>query len=378
MTVSLRRSLVLGLLAAPVFAQAPATPPPPPPAPVVSPEVLPDRRVAFRLRAPNAKAVLLSREGVAAPQAMEKDEGGVWSLTVGPLEPDYYGYSFVVDGVTLMDPSNAVHKPNLVWRASEVHVPGTGLPWEVGTAPRGSLHRHFYHSKVVGDDRDFHVYTPAGYDPAAKTPYPVLYLLHGYSDDASGWTAVGRAHVILDNLIAEGKAKPMLVVMTLGYGAPEIITRGPAGMGDLALRQRNVEKFREALLDEVIPQVERAYRAAPDRESRAIAGLSMGGGQSLFTGLRGLDTFAWVGAFSSAIPENPPTTFASLDAAAAARLRLLWIACGSDDFLIQPNRQFHAFLDERKVRHTYVESTGGHTWMNWRRYLASFAPLLFR
>ena len=173
------------------------------------------------------------------------------------------------------------------------------LPWEVTGVPRGAVHHHFYRSGVVGDNRDFYVYTPPGYDLKAKRPYPVLYLLHGYSDDASGWTAVGRAHVILDNLIAQGKAKPMLVVMPLGYGAPEIVSRNGPRLRDPGLRQRNFDKFRDALLAEVIPEVEKSYRVAKDRGSRAIAGLSMGGAESLYTGLNALDRFAWVGAFSS-------------------------------------------------------------------------------
>src|SRR5262249_29131930 len=156
-----------------------------------------------------------------------------------------------------------------------------------------------YRSGVVGDERDFYVYTPPGYNPGADRRYPVLYLLHGFSDDASGWTAVGRAHVILDNLIAQRKAKPMLVVMPLGYGAPAIAPRTGPALRDPNLGQRNYDRFRNALLTEVLPEVEKTYRVATDRSSRAIAGLSMGGAESLFVGLNALDRFAWVGAFSS-------------------------------------------------------------------------------
>src|SRR5690242_2753984 len=245
--------------------------------PIQSPEVHPDRSVTFRFRDPNAKEVNLQRSG-AGRLPMQKDEQGVWSITTDPLEPDYYDYSFVADGVSLADPSNPARVPNLLSNDSEVHVPGpASLPWEVNDVPHGIVHRHFYKSAAVGDERDFYVYTPPGYDPTAKELYPVLYLLHGYSDDASAWTAVGRAHVILDNLIAQGKAKPMLIVMPLGYGAPEIVTRRGPALRDLNLRQRNYDKFREALFTEVIPQVEKSYRVAKDRKSRAIAGLSMGG-----------------------------------------------------------------------------------------------------
>jgi enterochelin esterase-like enzyme len=364
---------VLATLLAAGSAAAQAPPPPSPPPPPLPPEVLADGRVTFRLRAPNAREVFLAREG-AERAAMQKDAEGVWTVTTAPLPPDYYGYGFVVDGVSQTDPSNHVTKPNFIWRASEVHVPGPGLPWEVAAVPRGTLHRHFHRSAVTKDDRDFFVYTPPGYDPKAKQAYPVLYLLHGYSDDASAWTIIGRAHVILDNLIAEGKANPMLVVMPFGYGAPEILNPS-VGFRDPAIRRRNTDRLRDVLFGEIVPAVERTYHVAKDRESRAIAGLSMGGGQSLSIGLGGLDKFAWVGAFSSAIPDDPAATFAGLD---PARIRLLWVACGTEDFLIAQNRQFHAFLDERKVKHTWIERPGAHTWMFWRRNLAEIAPLLFR
>ncbi|HZN11804.1 MAG TPA: alpha/beta hydrolase-fold protein [Blastocatellia bacterium] len=375
------RAVLFWLAAAviPAAAQAPPAPTPAPTPALRSPEVHADRRVTFRLRAPNAKEVFLGREG--APRlAMQKDEQGVWSVTTSALEPDLYGYSFVADGVSLIDPSNHLMKPNLLNPQSLVHVPGpASLPWEIGPVPHGAVHRHFYKSGVVGDERDFYVYTPPGYDPKAGKLYPVLYLLHGFSDDASGWTAVGRAHVILDNLIAQGKAKPMLVVMPLGYGAPEIVTRNAPPMRDPNLRQRNFDKFRDALLTEVVPEVEKSYRAAKDRNSRAIAGLSMGGAESLYTGLNALDRFAWVGAFSSGgLTDDYKTAFPALDSKANAQLRLLWIACGTEDRLIDANRKFRDWLKSQGVKHETIETGGGHTWMVWRRYLADFTPLLFR
>lgn len=311
---------------------------------------------------------------------MQKDEQGVWSITTAALEPDIYGYSFVADGVTLIDPSNHLMKPNLLNTQSMVHVPGpASLPWEIGNVPHGMIHRHFYRSSVVGDDRDFYVYTPPGYDPNARRLYPVLYLLHGFSDDASGWTAVGRAHVILDNLIAQGKAKPMLVVMPLGYGAPEIVSRNGPPFRDPSLRQRNVEKFRDALFTEVIPEVEKDYRVLKDRNSRAIAGLSMGGTESLQTGLNSVNRFAWIGAFSSGgLSDDLNATFPALDAKANGQLRLLWIACGADDRMIEANRKLRGWLKSKEVRSTEIETPGAHTWMVWRRNLAEFAPLLFQ
>jgi enterochelin esterase family protein len=296
------------------------------------------------------------------------------------LEPDFYGYFFQADGVGLIDPSNPLMKPNLLNTQSMVHVPGpASLPWEVNDIPHGVVHHHFYKSGVVGDQRDFYVYTPPAYDPSAKTKYPVLYLLHGFSDDASGWTAVGRANVILDNLIASGKAKPMLVVMPLGYGAPEIVARGFGAFDDHALRDRNFDRFKTALLTEVIPQVEKDYRVSEDRNSRAIAGLSMGGSESLLTGLNNLDKFAWVGAFSSGgLDEDFAADFSSLDSNANSKLRLLWIACGTDDGLITLNRSFRKWLKSKGIRHDDIETTGAHSWMVWRRNLASFASQLFR
>jgi len=371
-------SIALLLLASALPAlQAEAQAPVPP---IVSPEVHTDHTVTFRLRSPNAKEVLVSVEGSAKPTPMAKDDQGVWSFTTESMAPDYYGYSFVVDGVNGFDPSNHSIKPNFLFRASEVHVPGPpALAWEVNAIPRGAVHHHFYKSAVVGDERGFYVYTPPGYDPHGKQTYPVLYLLHGYSDDASAWTAVGRANVILDNLIAQGKAKPMLVVMPLGYGAPEILLPNSGGFRDPALTKRNFDRFAEALLTEVIPQVESSYLAKKDRDSRAIAGLSMGGAESLITGLNNLKNFSYVGAFSSGgFNEEFDKEFPALSPDSNKQLHLLWIACGSEDRLIDINRKFREWLKSKGVNHADIETPGMHTWMVWRRNLADFAPLLFK
>jgi enterochelin esterase-like enzyme len=374
------KSLFMAIAFVGVFAAALAAAGQTPPADVVSPEVHTDNSVTFRFRAPNAKEVALSLEGAAKNLAMQKDEQDVWSVTTARLSPDYYGYAFVADGVHLIDPSNPLMKPNLLNTSSQVHVAGpASLPWETGDVPHGEVHHHFYKSAVVGDQRDFYVYTPPGYDARGKESYPVLYLLHGFSDDASGWTAVGRANVILDNLIALGKAKPMIVVMPLGYGAPEILRRGFGAFRDTELRDRNFAKFSQALLGEVLPQVEAAYLVNKDRNSRAIAGLSMGGSESLLTGLNNLDKFAWIGAFSSGgLPEEFDKDFPSLDAKANQQLKLLWIACGVDDRLIELNRKLRGWLETKGIRKVDVETPGMHTWMVWRRNLAAFAGLLFR
>jgi enterochelin esterase-like enzyme len=347
---------------------------------IVSPEVQADGRVTFRFADPNALKVEVSIEGQAAPTPMQKDEKGIWSATVGPLAPDFYGYNFNADGVNLIDPSNTTLKPNLLDLSNEVHIPDPSSPWEIADVPHGQLHQHFYRSKIAGEDRDYYVYTPPRYDPKNKTEYPVLYLLHGFSDDASGWTAVGRANVILDNLIAQGKAKPMLVVMTLGYGDMEVIRRGWDSWSDKDLAWRNLSRYRDILLGEVIPQIEGEYRVKKDRESRAIAGLSMGGAESLLTGLNHPDQFAWVGAFSSGGIDNRDfaTEFPGVEAASSKKLKLLWIACGTDDHLIKINREFKGWLKGKGVPFTDIETPGMHTWMVWRRNLTALAPLLFR
>jgi enterochelin esterase-like enzyme len=342
-----------------------------------SPEVHPDKTVTFRFRAPNAKEVILDIEEKRVP--MQKDSQGVWSVTTDPLEPDFYEYTFVSDGVNLIDPSNTVIDPNLLDPSSVVRVPGhASLPWEVNDVPHGTLQHHFYKSAVVGDDRDYYVYTPPGYDPAGKRRYPVLYLLHGFSDDASAWTTAGHANAILDNLIAQGKAKPMIVVMPLGYGTPEIVTRAEPRASQPDPFRRNEEKFREALLSEVIPQVEKAYQTSADRNSRAIAGLSMGGAESLYVGLNAPDRFAWIGSFSAGgLRGDFSAAYPKLDEKVNAQLRLLWIACGTDDRLIEPNRKLREWLKSKGIHYTDIETPGAHAWPVWRRNLANFVPLLF-
>ena len=364
----------LGLAAAQQVKPAP----PAPQLPLVSPEVHSDGSVTFRLRAPNALDVKLEREG-AEPVAMQKDDQGAWAVTTAPLAPDYYGYSFLVDGVKTIDPQNSLLIPNLLTPGTAVHVPGpSSLPWELNDIPHGEIHHHFYKSSVAEDHRDYYVYTPPGYESSQKK-YPVLYLLHGYSDDASAWTAVGRANVILDNLISQGKAKPMIVVMPLGYGTIEMIQHSWSAWDRAELRDANFKKFTEALLTEVMPQVENEYRITQNRNARAIAGLSMGGSESLLTGLNHLDKFSWIGAFSSGgIPEDFAKDFPSLDANANQQLHLLWIACGTEDHLITINRDLREWLKTKGVKETEVETPGEHTWMVWRRNLAEFAQLLFK
>lgn len=344
---------------------------------VVSPEVHPDRSITFRLLAPNAGAVTLTAEMFADPQPMKKGPGGVWSLTTAPVEPDIYAYSFAIDGVRLTDPMNPAIKYNLFNLDSEVHVPGEARsPWEIGEVPHGVLHRHHYRSGIIGAERDVWVYTPPNYDPAKA--YPVLYLLHGFSDAEDAWWSVGRANVILDNLIARGAAKPMLVVMPLGYGNTEVIARDSGVDWRASVADSNA-KYGESIAREIVPLVESNYHVVASPEGRAIAGLSMGGTQATLFGLNAPDRFAWVGSFSAgAQPKSDDEAFPNLAADINQRLRLVWIACGTEDQLIVPNRELSAWLDRHHVKHTFVETPGTHSWRVWRRNLAQFAPLLFR
>jgi enterochelin esterase-like enzyme len=364
---------ILMMAVATLSAQPPAAPIAAPP--IRSPEIAADGRVTFRIAARNAAAVSVGIEG-SATRPMQKDSSGVWTLTTEPLEPDFYGYSFNVDGARVFDSANPGLVPNLLNPRSLLHVPGNrSAPWEGRDVPHGTVHRHVYTSPIGGDARDLFVYTPPGYDASSSTRYPVLYLLHGFSDDASAWTAVGFANIILDNLIASGTARPMIVAMPLGYGVPEIVRTAPR---DEAIGNRNVDRFREMMISEIIPMVERSYKAATDRESRAIAGLSMGGNEALVVGLNQLDRFSAVGGFSSGLRAGVEERFPHLTSSANAVLRTLWIACGTSDGLFEANRKFRDWLTAKQITFTAVDTPGAHTWMVWRRNLAAFAPLLFK
>jgi enterochelin esterase-like enzyme len=344
--------------------------------PLVSPEVHADNTVTFRLRAPNARVVTLNLEG-AKPAAMQLEEKVVWTYTSPPLDPDIYGYTFSVDGVGMADPSNPLVHPSAINPSSGVHIPGKGLPWEIDSGSHGDVHHNFYKSTLSGDNRDYYVYTPPGYSRTATKRYPVLYLLHGYSHEASSWTIIGRANIILDNLTFEGKAKPMIIVMPLGYGPLDGIL--PRSAKTDANFRTNLLRVREILLNEIMPRVENEYRIDRRREMHALAGLSMGGAESLLTGLNNLDKFAYIGSFSAGgLGEDYDVLFPKFDQSANNQLKLLWIACGTDDHLIETNRRFRDMLSAKFIRFTPIETPGMHTWMVWRRNLAAFAPLLFQ
>jgi enterochelin esterase-like enzyme len=367
-------SLVVLIFAGPLSAQ--------PPQRLRSTVVHPDHSVTFSYKDAAATAVSLGLDGTAKPIPMQKNEAGVWSYTTPPLTPEIYGYHFEADGDRRLDPLNPRVTINLAAISNLVTVPGeTPLPWEDTNVPHGDVHRHIYTtSTVIGlpaDQSGYFVYTPPGYDEKAKKPYPVLYLLHGWSDSDAGWTAVGRANLIFDNLLAAGKIKPMVVVMPLGYGDMAFLHDHGVWENPAAI-DHNTDLFTKALLSEVLPRVESEYHVSKDRNDRAIAGLSMGGLESLQIGLTHTGQFAWVGGFSSAVHNlNYAEKLAALDPK-AANLRLLWIACGTEDSLIDPNRRLIDFLKTKQMPVTQIETPGLHTWLVWRDNLVHFTPLLFQ
>jgi enterochelin esterase family protein len=340
---------------------------------VRSPEVMSDKRVVFRLNAPKAAEVRLTCECVNGPQPMQKDASGIWSVTVGPLAPDIYEYEFAVDGLSIIDPRNEKVKynsrPSVV--SSLLEVPGDRpLFYDVKQVPHGKVEIRWYPSKAVNGVRRLHVYTPPGYERGSAR-LPVLYLLHGADGDDSAWVAFGKANQILDNLLAERKISPMVVVMPFGYAYPP--ASAPA-----ADRQR--ADFEKDLIEDIIPFVQANYRVATGREQRALVGLSMGGGQALNIGLRHLDLFSRVGSFSGAVPRNAAATFKEVVADARkmnGSLKLLWVGCGTEDGLYGPNQEFSAFLKASGVNHTFHSTPGAHTWSVWRQYLLEVAPKLF-
>jgi enterochelin esterase-like enzyme len=345
----------------------------------VSPEVRPDRTVVFRLFAPKASEVVLMGspgilEAIKEPKPLQKDAKGVWSVTVGPLAPGFYTYGYAIDGgLRMPDPSN----PELElrrWGATSMFiVPGNEKAvFEERPVPHGTIHVNFYDSQNLKTQRMFYVYTPPGYE-TGKQKYPVLYLLHGNGQIEASWTWTGHANVILDNLIADGKAKPMIVVMPYGH-IPREIKPAPGA----AVPSGDALAIEKELLTGVMPIVESKYRALKDRESRAIGGLSMGAGQSLSIGLHNLDRFAYIGAFSGG-PNR--TEWDKMDGAVLnQKLKVLWLGSGREDKTVSfaSIQSFSDMLKGKGVKHVLNPSDGGHSWPNWQVYLSKYAPLLFR
>jgi enterochelin esterase-like enzyme len=347
-------------------------------------QINPDHSITFRLDAPNARAVELVSDITADLIPLAKGKDGLWAVTTAPLPPALYSYAFSVDGVDEPDPRSSWPKPNLILSASMVLIPGTPpKPWEPAAIPHGAVHSHVYTTTIAeglpANQSRYVVYTPPDYDPDSAQPYHVLYLLHGWSDSEIAWTQIGQAHLILDALIASGKAKPMIVVMPLGYGHMSFVETGIEVWQNPAAITANVMRFKRVLLNELLLQVKSTYNVRRDREGRAIAGLSMGGLESLVIGLNHSDKFAWIGAFSSALSflddRRTSQLFAHLDS--AAKPNLLWISCGTEDPLLPSNRSFIAWLKQGGVPVTAVETPGGHDWTVWRDRFIQFAPLLF-
>jgi enterochelin esterase-like enzyme len=344
-------------------------------------EVNPDHGVTFRYYAPSAQKVTIDLDYDHHPIPMVKGADGLWTLTTPPLQPALHMYSLTVDGTPILDPLNRSVDPNLSFLTNEVTVPGSPQLWDAADVPHGVIHHHLYRSEVLqglpGGIEDYYVYTPPGYAASSQTLYPTLYLLHGWSSSADSWSHGGRLPFILDNLIAQGRVVPMIVVMPLGYGDFSFVTGGFEQWNDESKIGHNLGLFSTALLSEILPQVEKGYRVSSRREDRAIAGLSMGGGESLVIGLNHPDSFAWIGGFSSAVVYGHfESVFPHLDPTVAPRL--LWIACGTEDDLITYNRKLVGWLRTKALQPTAIETPGIHNWPVWRDNLIQFVPLLFR
>jgi len=361
-----------------------SAPKPIPPPPLLSHELHVDRSITFRFKDASAKRVELNLEGVAKPVPLTRGRAGIWNYTTPPLAPEIYTYSFLVGGQQRIDPENFTVASDMAFPpANLVEVPGdTPQPWDLTEVPHGILHDLYFTSKIAHglptSQEEVVVYTPPGYDPHASTPYPVLYLLHGWSGVAESWSHDQQANLILDNLLAEGKVKPMVVVMPGGYGDMSFVEHGFNVWRDVDAVEHNTQLFMSMLTSEVMPFAESAFNISHKREGRAIAGLSMGGLEALDTGLHNTDKFAWIGGFSSAVHNlDYEHQLAALDPK-AANLKLLWIACGTGDGLIEANRKMIAFLKEKGMPVTRIETPGLHVSLVWRDNLIHFAPLLFQ
>jgi enterochelin esterase family protein len=372
----LRKSPLLAMLLFAALAAAQGPPARAPRPPALPPfEIHPDHSVTFQIRAPQATDVKLSGDFTKGAQAMQKGENGVWTLTVGPLEPAIYGYTVAVDGVSTIQPSNPFVQTGARSTGSMFEVPADQpAAYDLRPVPHGTVHINWYESKALGVERMMYVYTPPGYEKGSAK-YPVLYLLHGSGDTENGWVTIGRANLILDSLIAEGKTKPMVVVMPYGDPLPAVgFGTGPA--------QPDRSLFAKDLLESALPFAESFYRISGKPEERAIAGLSMGGGQALDIGFTHVDQFRWIGVFSMGLRgEGAEERFKDAIANPAAtnkKLKLFWIACGKEDSLFPSAQSLNDFLEKHQIHHAFMPSDGAHWWRNWRSYLEQFTPQLFR
>jgi len=404
-------TFVLAALAVPGMAMAQPQPNPvAAPAKLKSPEVFSDNKVTFRLSAPNATTVLLNGSWLGAIDlAMTKDASGVWSTTVGPLSPQLYGYWFIVDGVRVLDPSNSETERDGSRYNTMVMVPGPASDlWTFKDVPHGTLEQIWYPSPTLHmDQRRMYVYLPVGYQTDTTKKYPVLYLLHGGGGDEDAWTVMGRATIIMDNLIASGKAVPMIVVMPngnatqkvsqgFGYGpipspqqviapAPNPVGAPPAGPGGRAPQTTGnpfpayAGSYPESLVKDVIPFVENTYRVVPDKAHRAIAGLSMGGGQTIVATNNNPGTFDYIGVFSSGVQNaSDPAFLSQLDAIKKANLKFYWTGAGDIDQAHDRTVALEGALKAKGFPTSYKEIPGRHYWFLWRDFLGDYASKIFR
>ena len=387
------------------FAQEPAKPAAAPvsrpqfrrPPRIISPELLPDKKVTFRVYDKDAQKITISGEwqaGFGGSETLVKNDTGMFTLTVGPLKPELYGYTFTIDGASTIDPNNVQVRRDGSRYQSFFIIPGpeSDLYFHKNGVPHGTVSKVWYNSPVLGMDRRAYIYTPAGYEEG-KQKYPVFYLLHGAGGDEDAWTNMGRAAQIMDNLIAQGKAKPMIVVMTNGNAnqagaqneVPPLATETADAMAEYL---RTAGKFEEHLVKDLVPFIEKNYRVLTGMDNRAIAGLSMGGMHTQTITNDNPGMFSYIGVFSMGImnmgPQNQDAEKiaaernAKLSALRNSGYKLYWIGCGKDDFVYKGVVTLRETLDKLNFKYVYRESTGGHTWANWRIYLSEFAPMLFK
>jgi enterochelin esterase-like enzyme len=354
---------------------------------IISPEISTDNSVTFRIFSKNANSVSLTGSWMGARETKEmtKNDDGVWSVKTDPLESSMYHYNIILDGVSIIDPSNPKAMRDGNRYASTLIIPGKGSEnFEVNDVSHGTVSKIWFNSPSLGFNRRMYVYTPAGYEDN-KEKYPVLYLLHGGGGDEDAWTSLGRANYILDNLVAQGKAKPMIIVMTNGNPDQKAAITETTPLPTKEVFFTLSEKFPESLVKDVIPFVEKHYRVISNSSNRAIAGLSMGCLQTQIAALNYPELFKYIGLFSLGLHDNFADVNTRLIAAydknlktLEANYKLFYIAVGKNDFVYDGVQVLRKKLDENKFRYIYNETSGGHTWANWRNYLSDFAPMLFK
>ena len=372
---------------------------------VASPDVHADNSVTFNLIAPEAQKVQLTGD-MLPPKKVEyqgntyetpgvvdlvKNDKGVWSYTTEPLKPELYTYNMIVDGVKILDPLNVYNIRDINNLFSVLLIEGDVRAdmYKVNKVAHGSVSKVWYESPTAGLTRRLTVYTPAGYETSGKD-YPVFYLLHGIGGDENAWSELGRAAQIMDNLIAQGKAEPMILVMTNGNISQEACP-GETSEGfkvPTMMLPKTMEGSFETAFPDVVKFIEKTYRVKKDKAHRAIAGLSMGGFHSLFISINNPDLFDYVGLFSAAVDQQQngqggfPNIYENrdgkIDVLFSKNPKLFWIGIGKTDFLDKNNTDLRAYLDSKKHKYTYLETDGGHIWRNWRIYLTEFTPLLFK